>query len=209
MFLPGYACTSDIWDDIKTKMDENDLGADYVNWPREKLNDFSSTNDFAKWLNEQYDLDSYDTIIGHSMGGLVAIDLADKNLFTDKRLILVESFFKTPSKFFRNLYLKNANQSLKDKIELMLKEESTYYNKALSEKLKDLDKFDEIKNLNSEIICFYGAREESNKKFVINQLNLDEGNLEKLKIKVVSQSSHFPMLENPEEFFTKLIDILG
>jgi len=204
LFLPGYACTSDIWDNIKSKLMKNGFIADYVDWPKEELTNFSNTYDFANWIFKQYDLETYDTIIGHSMGGLVAIDLAKENLFNGERLILVESFLKTPSEFFQNLYLEDASKDLKERIMMMLKEESTYYNQALSERLKNLDRTKDIISLEAKVACIYGAREEKNKKEVIKQLNLAEETLNELAIQVVSQCAHFPMLENEDEFIEKL-----
>lgn len=205
LFLPGYACTSDIWDNFKSQVIKNGFTDDYVDWPKEELSDFSNTYDFANWVDKQYDLKTYDVIIGHSMGGLVAIDLAKENLFKGERLILVESFLKSPSKFFQNLYLESAPKSLKEKIKRMLKEESTYYNQILSERLKNLDITNDIANLEAKVICIYGAREELNEKDVVEQLNLADDTLDEINTKVVSQCAHFPMLENEEEFIKKLI----
>lgn len=209
LFLPGYACTSNVWDNIRSKVMKKGFAADYVDWPKEELINFSNTYDFANWVDKQYDLKTYDAIIGHSMGGLVAIDLAEQNNFKDKEIVLVESFLKTPSKFFRNLYLESAKKSLKERIEGMLKNESVYYNKALSKRLKNLDRTNEVASLNAKVTCIYGAREEINKEYVINQLNLAEETLDDLTIKIVSKCAHLPMLENEEQFIKELFEELA
>ncbi len=71
IFLPGYACSSYIWEPIKNKINKNFNGK-LIEWPKEKTKKYDSINDFVSWFSKEYLYgDDIDYLVGHSMGGLV------------------------------------------------------------------------------------------------------------------------------------------
>jgi pimeloyl-ACP methyl ester carboxylesterase len=207
LFLPGYACTSDIWKDVEINIDKKNYIIKYVDWPKDKLKNFTTIEEFSNWVEQKYVLKD-SIVVGHSMGGLVAFDLA-KRIKEIKQIILVESFLKTPTKFFQNLFLDDASIKIKNQITNMLEEESKYYNQSLSSKLKDLDLVSDIELIDASINCIYGAREEQCSNEVIEKLGINKENLSLLEIRTIPRSSHFPMIENFKDFNKVLLDLLG
>jgi len=207
IFLPGYACTSDIWKDVEINIDKQNYIIKYVDWPKDKLKNFTTIEEFSNWVEQKYILKD-SIVVGHSMGGLVAFDLA-KRKKEIKQVILVESFLKTPTKFFQNLYLDESSIKIKKQIDNMLEEESKYYNQSLSSKLKDLDLVSDIELIDADINCIYGAREEQCSNNVFEKLGINKEHLSLLKIRTIPRSSHFPMIENFKNFNKVLLDLLG
>jgi len=207
IFFPGYACTSKIWDETSKIFDNEKCIVSFVDWPEKSLNNFTKIEDFSNWVEKEYDLKD-SILVGHSMGGLVAFNIAKRNDKIDK-LILVESFLKTPNKFFQNLYLEGTSLKIKDKINTMLKKESKYYSKELGPKLKDLDLTIELEELGLDVTAIYGQRESSSSVKVVKNLGLDEVYHKYLKIKTISKSSHFPMIENSEAFNKIILESLN
>jgi len=207
LFLPGYGCTPWIWDNIKDHINEgNDL--EFIEWPRSKTINFINLIDFTNWVKENYIVNEYDFIVGHSMGGLVALQLSTLKDVNIKQVILVESFITSPTKFFQNLVMDNLDENLKDKIIDMLKSESKFYSPKLGNQLKELDLTNLINISNSKIHLIYGDRGYNNPSTVIEELSLPKFKEKLLNINIVHNSCHFPMLENSEQFINLLKNII-
>jgi pimeloyl-ACP methyl ester carboxylesterase len=150
----------------------------------------------------------YDFIAGHSMGGLVALHLAATQNINLKNIILVESYITSPCEFFQNLVMENTDGNIKDRIMNMLKEESRYYSADLRKQLQNLDLTDLIPRVKSKITLLYGDRGFNNKDRIIKELCLPDATISKINIKSISNSCHFPMLENGSELTAILKSIL-
>ena len=206
LLLPGYACKSWIWDDIAAKT-KHYFDLELVDWPTDLVKDFSSIQDFAVWLGNRFVSkgNEYDFVIGHSLGGLVALYLA--RLYPDKihTVVLTESFITRPGLFFQNLLMESSETKLKDQIITMLQEESKFYSADLQKQLKELNLAALVEGLEAKIIAFYGDRGVRNSKIVIENLGLSQKILSKIKIHVIQNSCHFPMIENSESLAKYLI----
>ena len=205
MFLSGYACKSWIWKHTQDKI--KGVTPIALDWPSNLIDSFTTLNDYANWLNEQVTKVNCNTLIGHSMGGLVALKLANINSQI-KKVVFVESFVKTPSKFFQNLMMNNVNKELQMQVVTMLKEEQALYNKQLVPKLKELDLSSTILDLNCELHAVYGNRGEQNFYGVENELNWQADLKNIIKLHIINNRCHFPMLENPLEMIEVLNEIL-
>lgn len=192
LFLSGYGCKSTIWDDFKNEYQNEE----FVDWPTEQTPNFHKIDDFSNYLLKTYPIDNCDFIVGHSLGGLVALDLSRK--IKVNKIVLVESFLVTPSKFFQNIVMEN-NLILKEKVMAMLKNEIKYYSQELGKNLRDLNLLDLLSQSKSHINVIYGDRGENETK-AIQKLGLSKDILNKINIKIVHNSCHFPMLENPKDF---------
>ncbi len=206
LLLSGYACKSWIWDKF-IELNKADYIVDKVDWPLNLTNRFHSLEDYVVWLNKElkkknYD---YDLFIGHSMGGLVALQLANK--LSINEIILVESFIKTPDAFFKNLLYDNNNE-LASKIENMIKNESIHYSKELGYKLKNLDLTETAVNFEGTIRLLYGDRGYNSLNKVMSNLDLSGRLADKMEVSIIKNSCHFPMVENPYEFSLIINNIL-
>ena len=100
LVLPGYACSSQIWDSIRVQLDAL-YDVTWVDWPHELTAGFHSVTAFADWLYPTTRQAHYDFVIGHSMGGLVALELAQREKPMSQKIVLIETFLLHPTLSFR------------------------------------------------------------------------------------------------------------
>lgn len=205
LLLPGYACKSWIWEEV-----QNELKAicelEVFDWPTTLTSDFNSINDFARWVRERMvnSNKTYDFMIGHSMGGLVALNVVKMGTDLIEKTVLVETFITSPRSFFQNLMIEGTSTELVEKVSCMMKEEQKYYSEQLKYQLRELDLTDLVTNLNCEVVALHGDRGCNDYATVLSNLRWCNDLQLKVNMDIISNSCHFPMLENPKE----LINIL-
>ncbi len=207
LVLSGYACTSEIWNEL-SDVDYSNLfnKAIFLDFPKEKLKGFKDIENFSQWIEEVVDYSKIDYVIGHSMGGLVALDLAYRNVFKIKQVIAIESFIKTPSPFFQNLVMDEHELEKKQLIE-MFSREAPHYSLELAEKLKVLDWVEKVSKINAQKAFIYGDRNQGREK-TISELGICDKLENKTTIKIVERACHFPMIENPNGLYNELACII-
>jgi pimeloyl-ACP methyl ester carboxylesterase len=198
MLLPGYACTSQIWQLIG-----HDLGATYdltsVDWPVQITSDFHNLNDFTDWLYTSFWPRQCDFVIGHSMGGLVALQLAATGKVVIPKIILVETFLVSPSPFFQNLLLDASSSAPVRAIPKMLHREKASYSPLLREAIQQFDGSEPLLPPGQSVYALYGDRGRGQAAAVLNELGWTEQLLTDVAVKVIPNACHFPMVENPQE----------
>lgn len=208
LFLPGYACTSRIWQPV---VDE--LGQQFepvlVDWPTHQTPSFHALEDFAGWLAHKHPFGQYAAVVGHSMGGLVAIHRLAQHPVRGIRLILVESFLHPPGPFFRNLLLPGAEPRLIQQVTEMLGTQRAFYSPTLAHALREVDLPASQLPAGQDISAIYGDRGSGRPEQVIRELNWPGSLSERIPVSVVSLACHFPMLENPSETVSLLKSTLG
>ncbi|GAU78442.1 alpha/beta fold hydrolase [Fusibacter sp. 3D3] len=208
LILSGYACKSWIWNSIN--FDHTLYEYDIIDWPRDKISAFHSLDEYVEYLyeNNLSKVDYYDSVIGHSMGGLIGLYLAAQYPDKIKKLILVESYILSPTPFFQNLVYVNNLNTHREPIENMLREESPYYSEKLPMQLRALDLSDVVYNITQDIYAFYGDRGEKDNRIIKNELGWNKALDDKINVLFICDSCHFPMLENSLEFNQKIIKII-
>ncbi len=206
--LYGAKCTIDIWKSFRRQMEEYDIT--YVEYPHfitEKAENFS---DITEWLIQTYHMDTYDFILGHSMGGIIALEMLSLKQFNYNKCILIDSILKPTNEFYRNLMLP-ANMNLYgEQVLSMIKEESQYYSDSLKNYLQRDDDFTNyIKNIKANIYGIYGDRGHANYSNRIKDLCLSEDICKRINFRFVKESCHMPMIENPLELANIVKDIIG
>lgn len=190
LFLPGFACRPWIWDELATS-----LGFPYqaIAWPE---------GDTVQQLTERIlpELRSSTLAIGHSMGGLVGLELLERGII--ERLVLVETFITPPPPFFRNLLLEGS--PWESKVQEMLFEEKKRYPMSLAESLRVVDSLALAERHFDRITAVYGDRGKPAR--VETELGWPDGL--GIPVRAIPHSCHFPMLENPEELARVLSDCL-
>jgi len=197
LFLPGLACTSSTFDLLLQNL--LDYKCTTVEWPIHKVKDFQRLDDFRDFLlSEKNEIfNDSDAIIGHSMGGLVALKLAEENNYI-KKTIMIDSFLIKPSPFFQNLIQGNRPDLYKQVISLLNKN-TPYYSQSLIEHLKHKDaicefNIDNIKNVH----ILYGMRAANDVKKVKANLHWPLELFRKINLEFFNGTSHFLMMEEPE-----------
>lgn len=162
------------------------------------MSQFHTLDDYVEWLNTaiKRPLSDYDVIIGHSMGGLVALKAAMYSKIS--HIILIETFLEPPTPFFQNLLYPSNEQGLSFEIEDMLKGEKKYYSQKLGKAINTISMSHVLKDVDSRIHLIYGDRGVNDLEEVILNLGLPAFD-SKMDISTVRNSCHFPMLENSTE----------
>jgi pimeloyl-ACP methyl ester carboxylesterase len=196
--LPGYACTAQIWKEIGSRLAPG-IELTPVNWPGSLTPRFERIDDFASWLCDEYPISQYDFIIGHSLGGLVAVKAMAELNRSDQTIILLESFLTPPGPFFQNLLMPKTPLTLEAEVKQMLKDEREFYSARLQNDLKQVNLCNPALFKVEKVYALYGDRGCGDAERVKQELSWPGWMKARIPVGIVGNSSHFPMLENPQE----------
>lgn len=207
LLLYGAYCTQDIWQPLKKSLSRFDLT--FAIYPHALLQKVNQVSDIAQWVNSNYGLQQYDFLIGHSLGGLIALDLAANLAFPCRKVIFIESNLKPAELFYRNLMLPNSMNLYGESITAMFRTEAPFYNDTLKKSLQEnFDFTDLVKKTIQPIYGIYGDRGQPDYTNRIRDLNLSEDVIHKISFRFIQNSCHLPMIENPEQLASVLKDII-
>ncbi len=102
----------------------------------------------------------------------------------------------------------NTSEIIKNNILNMLEKEKDNYSETLKNKLRDINMMSLINKVKCDLNLIYGDRGINNKNKLISELKLAPKMLSKLNIRIVKNTCHFPMIENPEETTVILSELL-
>jgi pimeloyl-ACP methyl ester carboxylesterase len=203
LFLYGINCTLEIWDEIKDAL--KDVDATFVAYPHEVTQNAHQISDISKWVYDTYGDEQFDFIVGHSMGGIIALQLAAGYKVGCDELIFIESNLRPANEFYRNLMLPDNMMKYGNKIKDMFQKESPYYRDDLKSSLQQgFDFTPYIHEIPCRIFGIYGDRGVEHYGRRMEDLCLDKDTEEKIHFKFIRNACHMPMIENAQE----LADIL-
>jgi pimeloyl-ACP methyl ester carboxylesterase len=209
LFLYGVKCQPWIWDQMRSDLADCDV--EYVEYPEEVTKKCVSVSELSAWVNERYLSrdQAYDFILGHSMGGLIALRLSALDGARFKKTIFVDSFLKPSEPFYQNLMMGANVATMGNKVFKMLSEEDAKYTAELKKSLKeDSDDTGLLERIANQVFGIYGDRGSRDRALLLRNLNLDSQQLGKLDISFIRDSCHLPMLENPHELAKRILSIL-
>lgn len=197
IYLYGANCTKAVWDDLQSLMHDPD--ALIIKYPHEITEQAETVTDLSRWVSDTYGKDLNGTcLIGHSMGGIIALELVTKFGVTCEKVILIETNLKPAEKFYRNLMTPENMRIHGDKIIPMIKAEAPFYSDKLKGSLQDdFDYTDLVRKSTVEIHGIYGDRGEANYKDRIADLNLGKDIENNINFHFIRNACHMPMVENP------------
>lgn len=161
-----------------------------------------SVSELTAWVNEQYLSRGqvYDFVLGHSIGGLIALQLSALDGARFKKTMVVESFLKQSEPFYRSLMMEANMATMSDRVLKMFNEEDSKYTPALKASLKkDFDYTGSLDHIANKVFGIYGDRGNQDRSLLLRNLDLDDRQLGKLDISFIPDSCHLPMLENSHE----------
>lgn len=167
-------------------------------------------SNITKWVYDNFVNSEFDFIMGHSLGGIIALELVSKYNVKCQKVIFVDTNLKPACDFYKNLLLSKNIEIYKDRVFSMLKEEMKYYSKELINSVQDnFDFTDYVLNNNSKIYGIYGDRGVKDYINRINDLNLSKEVQDIIEFCFIKNSCHMPMLENKLHFKKMLNDIIN
>lgn len=171
LLLYGVNCTDKVWDSLRPYLKKYEV--DYVQYPHEITQKAKNVEDISRWVYENYHGQSYDAVIGHSLGGIIALQLASKYKMKFNKIIYLDTNLKPANEFYRNLMTdEHMNKFGKDILE-MFKEERKFYTSSLFEVIqKEFDYTKYLKNITKKVYAIYGDRNKPDYKEKVTDLNL-------------------------------------
>lgn len=209
LFLYGLKCQPWIWDQMSGDLADCDI--EYVEYPEDVTRTCTSVSDLTAWVGEQYLSRGqvYDFVLGHSMGGLIALQLSALDSVRFTKTIFVESFLRPSEPFYHNLMVDANMAAMGDRVLAMFREEDAKYTPALKASLKeDFDYTGSLDHIANRVFGIYGDRGSRDRSLLLRNLDLDDHQLGKLGISFIHDSCHLPMLENPHELAQRILAIL-
>ncbi|MFW5894922.1 MAG: hypothetical protein ACOCU0_03225 [Bacillota bacterium] len=196
LMLKGIGCTDGIYEFLN--LSEHDVSL--IDYEAVMNSDTDSVETLALNINHALNDRSFDAIIAHSMGGLLAMVLLEKGWVEASSLIAIETSFVPAHESYRTLLHPKSGKALHHAIDSMLQKEIPKYPEKLKASLRDAFDFEStLSSLTIPITMIYGKREMEACDELRNKLNLREETLEKVSLHFVENAAHFPFVENPDE----------
>jgi hypothetical protein len=207
LFLHGVNCTFSIWSRMRNHLAGVD--ADYVEYPHAVTAAANCVSDITNWVFGKFGSSHYDFVVGHSMGGIIALELAARFYLAFSQIILVDCSLRPANRFYRNLMTERHMEEYGGTVMQMMQEEAPYYQDSLKQSLKEgFDYTQYLKVLNQNVYAVYGDRGQKNYPGRVDDLCLDEETLGRIKLLFVENSCHLPMIENPSALANMISDIV-
>lgn len=147
--------------------------------------------------------------MGHSLGGIIALQLVAKYKMKVDKLIYLETNLKPAEEFYRNLMIRENMERYGSNILQMLNEESAFYTPELLASLQvDFDYIHLVDEISQNIYAIYGDRGMPDYPNIIKDLNLPTQVLDKLSLSFIQNSCHMIMIENPQQLYETIRSIL-
>jgi pimeloyl-ACP methyl ester carboxylesterase len=205
--LYGVNCTNKVWDSFKPYLSGYEV--DYVEYPHEITLKTKEVADISKWVYENYHRQYYQAVIGHSLGGIVALQLAVKYKMKFDKLIYLDTNLKPANEFYRNLMTPEHMKEFGESILTMFQAERKFYTPELFESIQnEFDYSNYLKEITQKVYAIYGDRNKPEYYDKIRDLNLSDEALEKLKLKFINNACHMIMIENPKQLYETIKAVL-
>lgn len=198
MLLYGVNCTKHIWDYINPYL--SNFQIDYVEYPHDVTINAKKVDDITEWVYKNYSHQCYDAIIGHSIGGIIALQLIAEYKMKTNKIIYLDTNLKPANEFYRNLMTQKDMEKYGKSIFQMLSEEREFYTAELLKSIQvDFDYTNLVNEISQDIYAIYGDRGIPEYPAKIQDLNLSAQILNNLNLVFIHDSCHMIMVENPEQ----------
>lgn len=205
--LYGVNCTKDVWNHIVPYFKNFEI--DYVEYPHEITSTAKKVDDITEWVYKNYNQHHYDAIIGHSLGGIIAMQLITKYKMKVDKLIYLDTNLKPANKFYRNLMTQKNMEKYGVSILQILNKERRFYTDELLESIQvDFDYTNLVNEIPQNIYAIYGDRGMPEYPNKIQDLNLSPQTLSNLNLVFIHNSCHMIMVENPKQLSEVIKKIL-
>lgn len=208
LILSGVKCTNQIWEKMKPYLEQYD--AEYIEYDHEITKKASNVSELTAWVYKKCSSQSYDVVIGHSLGGLIGLQLSCDYPVSIGKMICLDTNFRPAEAFYRNLMTEDNMKRYSQFVFDMFEEESKFYLNEFFETLQcEFDYVEYVVNSPAKVYVIYGDRgmPEYDKK--LEDLNLDEKTLDKLQILFCKNACHMMMLENSADLNALLNEIMA
>ena len=205
LMLQGLYCTPKLFRQAATYLKEHELLL--MEYPHEVTARAIRVMDLASWIATQLPKD-IDVIIGHSMGGILALQLVHDVGIAAKCVICIESNLCPAEPFYRNLVMKQHMATLGAELQKEMAKEAVWYHAALVKQLQEHFDYSALTHISVPIHMIYGDRGIPGYAQRIQDLNLCPETVNRLQFHFIKNACHMPMLEQCEDTYRCVNDIL-
>jgi len=207
LFLYGVNCTRKVWDRIIPYLSKYEI--DFVEYKSEWTKNACSVEDLTRSIYEEYGMNKYDAVVGHSLGGIVALQLAHDYGMNFGKIIYLDTNLKPAEAFYRNLMTPEHMEQYGEEILSGFATERGNYTEEMFNRLReDFDYSYLVNELNQVVYGLYGDRNRPDYPSKTEALNLDEKTLCRLKLSFIPNACHMIMIENPVDLSNAIKAIL-
>ncbi|MCB9644966.1 MAG: alpha/beta fold hydrolase [Myxococcales bacterium] len=200
LFASGFACTPAIWRPVEEHL--ADVAAYRVSW-RKADQSVDATRDF---LEGEILREKPDAYVGHSLGGLLLLELLIAQRIPQASALIVDAFLEAPADIFKNYVWEDV--ALREEVTAMLDAQRPDFAR-LKESIMDWKRegWPEAA-LETGAHFVYGGRGASEEE-VMEALALPHLLIREGQISILPKTSHFLMLEQPQAFAALVRATLG
>lgn len=200
MFVPGFACTPEIW--VQAPSFLPDLDPLFVQWDPA----YQSIPETRAFLAKKIHDMQPDVYVGHSLGGLLLLELLLSQEIPSRRTIVVDAFLQDPHDMFKNFVWEN--DTLNTYVTDFLAKQRSHFS-ALKESMMDWKRLGwPDAALKTKAHFVYGGRGATTQE-LIQALEWPSHLVVEECITVIPKTSHFLMLEKPEAFYQAIQKIIN
>lgn len=216
LFIHGAGGTKSKWRSVQEKLVHVDSESiDLPGHGSSQEGPLASIEAYAEWLNHSIQKDV--VLVGHSMGGLIGIELAARNKHV-KGLVLAASHYRLPvhvdiltklsegvfpESLFYASYSKQANPELleqeKAEISLVPMQTTLLDYECCNRYSRGQEVFS---RLDLPILALYGGGDRLLPRTAMEEVRTANP---RAHTQVVADTGHYPMLEKPDEFVSDLL----
>lgn len=206
LLLYGVNCTESIWEKLIPLLNQWDC--EMLSYPHDVTLAADTVDDITKWVKSKVINKHYDVIIGHSMGGLTALQLACEYCTVTDKVICLDTNLRPAGEFFRNLMTDEHMASYGMWVREMMNAQRQFYTPALMSSLQtEFDYTPLLTHISCPVYLLMGDRGRKDAREHLNELNIPQSAKEKLDIRFVPNSCHMQMIENPNALADMLNEI--
>lgn len=200
LLAPGFACTPDIWSLAASHLVDTELV--HAEW-----DPVLSTVDAARdHLAEVVASSSPNAYVGHSLGGLLLLELLEARRIPTRPTLVVDAFLQDPADLFKNFVW--DDDALRAKVTAALDRERPRF-AALRASIASWTRTGWPRAaLETNAHFVYGGRGASDAE-VIEALGWPPELATSDRLTIVPRTSHFLMLEAPEAFYALVRRVIG